>query len=202
MKNSTNQISNIQKAREMQFASDGMRKNILEMANSYDIRFACLQGKTANIKEDSIRRGFFKVSDSYNDIREALDNMQAGDSILIDNGNYMIGSIHEDLKSILPGVVYNLHTGVKVSDENPIPAYNLNDVRCPKQFLSLYRKISESMPELADILENIEDPTEDNIDPNMNCRKWIVETWNEIHESLKDTNNNIIEGIAYTSFVI
>lgn len=195
------QISNIQKERERQFTADKIRKNILSLNENYDIRFACLNGNTGDIQKDSIRKGYFRVLNSYKDINEAVNTMNAGDNILIICGNYMTGKIYENLCDSLPGTVYNLYTGRKVSDKTPIPAYDLDDVRNPKSFMNLYGRISESIPELKDVLENLEIP---NIDPDLDCRQWITETWTSIHEALKDIpeENRTIEGIAYTKFTI
>lgn len=195
------QISNIQKERERQFTTDKIRKNILSLNENYDIRFACLNGNTGDIQKDSIRKGYFRVLNSYSDINEAVNTMNAGDNILIINGNYMTGKIYEKLCDCIPGMVYNLYTGRKVADIDPIPACDLDGIRNPISFMKLYNEVSESVPELKDVLMNIEIPS---IDPNLDCRKWITETWTSIHEALKDIpeENRTIEGIAYTKFTI
>lgn len=195
------QISNIQKERERQFTTDKIRKNILSLNENYDIRFACLNGNTGDIQKDSIRKGYFRVLNSYDDINEAVNTMNADDNILIINGEYMTGKIYEKLCDCIPGMVYNLYTGRKVADIDPIPACDLDGIRNPISFMKLYNEVSESVPELKDALENIEIPS---IDPNLDCRKWITEAWTSIHEALKDIpeENKTIEGIAYTKFTI
>ena len=194
------QISNIQKEREHQFATDKIRKNILSLNENYDIRFACLNGNTGDIQKDSIRKGYFRVLNSYSDINEAVNTMNAGDKILIISGSYMTGKIYENLCDSLPGIVYNLYTGRKVADETPIPACDLDGIRNPISFMKLYNEVSESVPELKDVLENIEIPS---IDPNLDCRQWITETWKSIHESPDiPEDGKVIKEIAYTDFII
>lgn len=195
------QISNIQKERERQFTIDKIRKNILSLNENYDIRFACLNGNTGDIQKDSIRKGYFRVLNSYKDINEAVNTMDAGDNILIISGEYMTGKIYEKLCDCIPGMVYNLYTGKKVSDETPIPAYDLDDIRNPESFVNLYSRISESVSELKDVLKNLEIP---NIDPDLDCRNWITETWTYIHNALEEVpeERKIIKGISYTDFTI
>ena len=193
------QISNIQRIINDQNNLDNIRQNILEMNENYDIRFACLNGNTKDISKDSIRKGYFKVLRSYEDINEALKEMGVRNNLLIEEKIYMVGVIYENLNDCLPGIVYNLYTGRKVADTEPIPAYDLDSIRNPIQFMSLYDEISESIPELKSILDNIETPKPyDN--PDLNCRKWITETWTDIHNALKE--DKIIKDIAYTDFII
>lgn len=196
-----NQISNIQKVREAQFVLDTMKKNISSMNESYDIRFACLDGCSEDIRKSSIKKGYFKISESYDTLECALEHLDATHNILIADNKYMIGTIFETLQDSLPGTIYNLYTGRKVADIDPIPACDLDGIRNPISFMKLYNEVSESVPELKDVLENLEIPS---IDPNLDCRKWITETWASIHEALKDIpeENRTIEGIAYTKFTI
>jgi len=194
------QISNIQRTRDSQFALDHIKKNINHMIESYDIKFACLEGKSENIKNDTIRTGYFEMSSEFDDLKEAVKNIKIGQKLLIDNRSYMIGCIKNSLTEC-SGVVYNLHSGLKVMDKTPIRACDLDNIRTPNDIISLYEKVSESLPEIKEILESKKAPE---IDPFLDTRSWIVKMWNDIHNALEDVpeENKIIKGIAYTDFII
>jgi len=194
------QISNIQKICNFQSVLDIAKKNISREIENYDIKFACLEGKSDDIKKDCIRSGYFEMSDKFDSIEEAIKNIKIGHCLLIDGGNYMVGTVRHKITEC-SGIVYNLCSGRKVMDDNPIMAYDLDNIRTPKDLLCLYEKLSDSMPEVKEILENKE---MSEFDPFSDTRPQIIEMWNAVHDALKEIpeENKIIKGISYTDFII
>lgn len=181
--------------RESQSQLDLIKKNISEMCDQYDVRTACLSGSSNNIYKDNQTRGYFEIMESYDTLNEAISEMKLGHKLLIRENKYHLGVVKRTLNEC-NGEVINLYSDRLVKSKEAINACDLDDIHTPQQLMSLYEKVSE----LKDVLEslNIEIPE---VNPDLDARQWIVETWNKIHESLED-KNLVISDLAYTSFRI
>lgn len=196
------QISNIQKTRDSQSALDKIKKNITEMCDRYDVIMACLSGNSADIYKDNISRGYFEILESYESVTEAIKNMKLGYNILIRENCCYLGIVRNTINECSEtGTIINLYSNrfVKMK-EGAVRMCDLDDIHTPKQMMVLYEKVAESVPEIKSILEGIEVPE---FNPDLDCRRWIEDTWNKVHESLDiPEENKIIENISYTNFSI
>lgn len=196
------QISNIQRTRDSQNTLDKIKKNITEMCGRYDVRKACLSGNSNNIYKDNISRGYFEILESYESVTEAIKNMKLGHNILIRENCYYLGIVRNTINECSEaGTIINLYSNrfVKMR-EGAVRMCDLDDIHTPKQMMTLYERVAESVPELKSILEGIEVPE---FNPDLDCRRWIEDTWNKVHESLDiPEENKIIENISYTNFSI
>ena len=155
-----------------------------------------------NIYKDNISRGYFEILESYESVTEAIKNMKLGHNILIRENCYYLGIVRNTINECSEaGTIINLYSNrfVKMR-EGAVRMCDLDDIHTPKQMMTLYERVAESVPELKSILEGIEVPE---FNPDLDCRRWIEDTWNKVHESLDiPEENKIIENISYTNFSI
>ena len=108
----------------------------------------------------------------------------------------------------MPNDIYNLYTGQKVCEkENPIKSYNLDNIRTPNQMRSLYEKSIEKLFSENKISENIDiNDYWEEYDHDANMTETMSNIWERIHDKLLeqevDEKNLVIEGLAYTKFII
>lgn len=141
------QISQIQEVRKAQAILDQRRKNISEMSSQYDIHYACLKGLSNNIHKDNISHGYFSVLSEYQTIEETLKNMMINEAVLIIDEKYFTGVITNTLEeSDKSHSIYNIYSGALVHDpENPIPAYQLDQIHTLNHLSDLYNTVLEKL---------------------------------------------------------
>jgi len=190
----------IQNVVESQASLNNIKKNLISMSEKYDIKSACLTGKTDNIYKDNLTRGYFEVHSEYQSIMEAITSIKIGQCLMISDGKYYIGVVKESLNECNKSFkINNLYSQRTIHDpKEPIRGCDLDSIHTPKDLMKLYEGIDER---IQPYIETIDLPESD---MNAFYRDWIVDTWTRINSEIQKVlgMSIVVEDKSYTKYIL